>query len=123
MISHVTIGTNDLQKASAFYDTLLGTLGAKRAWANDRMIGYAVAPNLPMVAVCKPYDGGAATVGNGMMVSLAVDSKDKVHAVYKTALEAGATDEGAPGPRGGAFYGAYFRDPDGNKLAVFAMGG
>jgi predicted lactoylglutathione lyase len=73
--------------------------------------------------VIKPYDGKAATVGNGTMVALVLDSKAKVDALYKKALELGGTDEGAPGPRGDSgFYAAYFRDLDGNKLNCFHFG-
>jgi len=74
-------------------------------------------------SVAKPHDGNAATVGNGMMVALAVDSQEKVNALHAKALELGGTDEGAPGPRGDSgFYAGYFRDLDGNKLNAFFMG-
>ncbi len=73
--------------------------------------------------MAKPHDGNAATVGNGMMVALAVDSQEKVNALHAKALELGGTDEGAPGPRGDSgFYAGYFRDLDGNKLNAFFMG-
>jgi predicted lactoylglutathione lyase len=73
------------------------------------------------LGVIKPYDGKPATVGNGVMVALAVDSTDKVDTVYRKAIELGATDEGPSGPRGDNFYAGYFRDLDGNKLNVFCM--
>jgi predicted lactoylglutathione lyase len=70
-----------------------------------------------------PYDEGSATVGNGVMVALAASSREAVDAVYRKALELGATDEGPPGPRGTrGFYAGYFRDLDGNKLNVFIWG-
>lgn len=70
----------------------------------------------------KPYDGNAATVGNGVMVALVVMTPEQVDAMYAKALELGGTDEGAPGPRGDSgFYAAYFRDLDGNKLNAFCM--
>ena len=70
----------------------------------------------------KPFDGKAATVGNGVMVALGVDAREKVDRVHKKALELGAADEGAAGMRGNGFYAGYFRDPDGNKLNVFYYG-
>ena len=70
----------------------------------------------------KPYDGKAATVGNGVMVALAASSRAQVDTIYRKAMELGAKDEGAPGPRGDNFYAGYFRDPDGNKLNAFFMG-
>jgi predicted lactoylglutathione lyase len=96
--------------------------GAKRAMEMDRFIAWASAPNAPMVSIIKPFDQKAATVGNGVMVALAASSKEQVDAVYAKALELGAKDEGAPGPRGDGFYAGYFRDLDGNKLNVFFMG-
>jgi predicted lactoylglutathione lyase len=74
------------------------------------------------LGVTKPFDGKPATRGNGTMVALQVDSKTKVDALYKLAIELGGTDEGKPGPRGDGFYAAYFRDLDGNKLNCFCMG-
>jgi predicted lactoylglutathione lyase len=122
MIGYVTLGTNDLQRAAKFYDALLGEIGAKRAMEMESFIAWAVAPNTPMVSVIKPFDGKAATVGNGVMVALMVDSKAKVEALYKKALALGGKDEGAPGPRGDGFYAGYFRDLDGNKLNAFFLG-
>jgi predicted lactoylglutathione lyase len=122
MIGYVTLGTNDLKRAAAFYDALLGELGAKRAMEMETFIAWATAPNTPMVSVIKPFDGKPATIGNGVMVALMMDSKEKVQAVYKKALELGGKDEGAPGPRGPGFYAGYFRDLDGNKLNAFCLG-
>jgi len=123
MIGYVTLGTNDLDRAARFYDALLAEIGADRYMASDRFVAWAVAPDKPSLGVIKPYDGKAATVGNGTMVALVLDSKAKVDALYKKAIELGATDEGAPGPRGGGgFYAAYFRDLDGNKLNCFHFG-
>ena len=76
-----------------------------------------------MLAVCTPYDGKPATIGNGTMFSLAATHRSEmVDKVYAKAMSLGAKDEGAPGLRGDTFYGAYFRDPDGNKLCVFKAG-
>ena len=122
MIGYVTLGTNDIQRAAAFYDALLGEMGAKRAMDYESLVMWATKPGAPAIGVIKPYDKKEATVGNGMMVALAVDSKHKVDALHKKALALGAKSEGAPGPRGEGFYAGYFRDLDGNKLNFFHMG-
>jgi len=88
----------------------------------DSFIAWSAAPGGPMVSVIKPFDGKAASVGNGVMVALAASSKAQVDAIHRKALSLGAKDEGAPGPRGDGFYAAYFRDLDGNKLNAFFMG-
>ncbi len=119
MIGYITVGTNDLERAAAFYDPLFAVIGAGRFMEEDRFIAWAVSPDTPGFAATKPYDENPATVGNGMMVALVVDSKDRVHEMYDKAIELGATDEGPPGPRGDNFYAGYFRDLDGNKLNVF----
>ena len=120
MIGYVTLGTNDITRAAAFYDVLLAEIGAGRYMESDRFIAWAVAPDKPSLGVIKPYDGKPATVGNGVMIALVVDSNAKVDAVHRKAMELGGKDEGAPGPRGMAgFYAGYFRDLDGNKLNCF----
>ncbi len=119
MIGYVTIGTNNLDRAASFYDALLATLGAKRAWVSERYVSWTTEPNAPMLMIIKPHDGKPATVGNGTMISLLARSKAEVDAVYKKAIQLGAKDEGPAGPRGDDFYGGYFRDLDGNKLAVY----
>lgn len=121
MIGYATIGSNNLEKAKTFYDTVLAPLGGQRAFGSDRMQGYA-SPAGAMLAVCTPYDGNAATPGNGAMLALASPSRDLVDEVHKVALANGASCEGPPGERMANFYGAYFRDLDGNKLCVFKMG-
>ncbi|MCJ7558459.1 MAG: VOC family protein [Gammaproteobacteria bacterium] len=122
MIGYVTLGTNDIDKAAAFYDQLLAQLGARRFMESERFIAWGSSPELPMLSVAKPYDGAAATHGNGTMIALVVNSQDKVDALYKKAMDLGATDEGKPGERMKGFYAAYFRDLDGNKLNCFYMG-
>lgn len=123
MIGYVTFGTNDLDRAAKFYDELLAEIGASRFMEGDRFIAWAVSPGTPALALMKPADGNPASVGNGVMVALAMDSREKVDALHKKAMSLGAKDEGAPGPRGdGGFYAGYFRDPDGNKLNAFFMG-
>lgn len=123
MIGYVTLGTNDIERAAKFYDALCAEFGAKRIMESERFIVWGTAPNATAISVIKPFDGNPATVGNGVMVGLSADSREKVRAIYDKALELGATDEGAPGPRGdGNFYAGYFRDLDGNKLNAFFMG-
>jgi catechol 2,3-dioxygenase-like lactoylglutathione lyase family enzyme len=121
MIGYATLGSNDFEKAKAFYDGVLAELGGARTMTMDRIQGYGSPAGGAMLAVCKPYDGQPATVGNGMMISLAAPSTERVDKTYAAALAHGGTDEGAPGLRGETFYGAYFRDLDGNKLCVFTM--
>lgn len=122
MIGYVTLGTNQWERAAAFYDSLLAEMGAKRFMESDRFIAWAVSPTQPSLGIIKPFDGKPATVGNGIMISLIVNTPAKVDALYKKALELGGTDEGAAGPRGDSgFYAGYFRDLDGNKLNVFCM--
>jgi len=122
MIGYVTLGTNDLERAAAFYDELLQLVGAGRFMETETFIAWAVTPDSPALSVTKPYDGNAATVGNGVMVALVVQTPEQVNAVHAKALELGGADEGAPGPRGDSgFYAAYFRDLDGNKLNAFCM--
>jgi predicted lactoylglutathione lyase len=122
MIGYVTLGTNDLPRAAAFYDALLAEIGAKRLWEYDRGIAWGVAQDKPSLGILRPYDGNAATVGNGVMVALVVDTHEKVDRVYRKALALGGKDEGPAGPRSDGFYAGYFRDLDGNKLNVFCMG-
>ena len=122
MIGYTTVGTNDLPRAAKFYDALLGTIGAKRYMESDKFIAWTVSPKQAAFGVITPHNGKAATVGNGVMIALVMDSSAKVDALYKKAMELGATDEGAPGPRFEGFYVGYFRDLDGNKLNAFFMG-
>jgi catechol 2,3-dioxygenase-like lactoylglutathione lyase family enzyme len=122
MIGYVTLGTNNLPRAAAFYDALLSEIGAKRMMEGDSFVAWSVRPDLPGLGVTLPYDKKAASVGNGVMVALVVDSKEKVNSLHRRALELGATDEGAPGERSPEFYAGYFRDLDGNKLNVFLGG-
>jgi len=121
MIGYVTIGTNDLQRGAKFYDELLSEIGAKRFMENDSFIAWAVEPGEPSLAITKPFNGDSATIGNGVMVALAVENTQQVDALYAKAIELGATDEGPSGQRGEGFYAGYFRDLDGNKLNFFCM--
>ena len=120
MLTHTCLGTNDLPRAAAYYDALLPLLGAKRMFEGERSVGWGTGQR-PMFSVMKPFDGKPATVGNGSMLSFAAPDIATVQAVHAKALELGSQDEGAPGPRGMQYYGAYWRDLDGNKLAVFTQ--
>lgn len=122
MIGYVTLGTNDIARACAFYDALLGELGAKRLMEGERFVAWGTGPQSPSLGVIKPYDGNEACRGNGTMVSLVVKSPAQVDAMHAKALALGGTDEGAPGERFKGFYAGYFRDLDGNKLNFFCMG-
>ena len=123
MIGYVTLGTNDLPRATAFYDALLGEIGIKRIM-DFGGTGYAWGTGMdkPGLAIMTPFDKQPATAGNGTMVAIVVDSKDKVDRVWRKALELGGKDEGPAGPRGDGFYAGYFRDLDGNKLNAFFIG-
>ena len=128
MIGYATVGTNDLDRARGFYDALLAEIGASRLMELESGFTlYGTAWPKPGLAVTRPYDGGEAKPGNGNMVALSMDSREKVDRLHAKALELGGSDEGAPGLRGPegdrAFYGAYFRDLDGNKLCAFCIGG
>lgn len=127
MIGYAMFGTNDQARASAFYDAVFGAVGVGRLMEFPTgAIAWGVSFGVPMLAVGKPHDGGTATAGNGTMLALAMDSRAKVDALHAAAMAAGGQDEGAPGVRGEegpqAFYGAYFRDLDGNKLCAFRVG-
>jgi predicted enzyme related to lactoylglutathione lyase len=122
MIAYTTLGTNDLPRAKQFYDELFSAIGIKRLmdWGEQ---GAAWGPDMqsPMFGILTPYDKQAATVGNGVMISIGCGSKEQVDALHAKALALGGKDEGAPGPRSEGFYAAYFRDLDGNKLNGFFM--
>jgi len=123
MIGYATIGTNDLERATKFYDAVLAPLGGKRTFANgERMQFYGSKDTPGMIAVSKPYDEKPATAGNGSMFGLPAASKEQVDEAYAAAMAAGGVCDGPPGQRLPTFYGAYFRDPDGNKVCVFKMG-
>ena len=123
MIGYVTLGTNDLEKAVSFYDQLLSTIGAGRFIDTEQFVAWSAGMDQPGILVTKPFDGQAATVGNGTMVAIQLDSNEKVDAFYQKAIELGGTCEGKPGLRGEltGFYAGYFRDLDGNKLNAFHM--
>ena len=123
MIGYVTLGTNDREKSSKFYDALCGELGVGRMMENEQFIAWGKPGGGAGIGVTRPFDGNAASVGNGVMVAIEAKDEAQVQRLYDIALANGGTDEGAPGDRGGGFYAGYFRDPDGNKLNAFVMGG
>ncbi len=121
MLGYVMLGTNDLPRATKFYDALCAEVGGKRLMESDRFVIWSDGKGAGL-SVVLPDNGEAATVGNGTMAAIVVDSRAKVDAMHKKALELGGTDEGAVGERGtSGFYAGYFRDLDGNKLNIFTM--
>ena len=121
MIGYVTVGTNDLERSKQFYDNLFEELGARSFFANERIVFWTVKDGASSFAIAKPFDEKEASVGNGNMVAIHVNSREQVDAIYAKAMELGATDEGPPGERIPTFYGAYIRDLDGNKLVFYKM--
>jgi catechol 2,3-dioxygenase-like lactoylglutathione lyase family enzyme len=118
---YLTLGTNDVARAARFYDAALAPLGFIRRESEDTEVGYSLPDDRrTRLWITQPYDGKPATVGNGTMLAFTAPSQQAVQEFHKAALGAGGTDEGAPGlrPYGPAFYAAYVRDPDGNKLSA-----
>jgi len=122
MFSHVTVGSNDIEKAKRFYDATLAPLGLTALAAYpDEAVGYGAAGGRPQLWVVRPLDKKAASVGNGITVGLDAADRRAVDAAYAAARAAGGPDEGAPGVRAHYhpnYYGAYVRDLDGNKLCI-----
>ena len=126
MIGYVTLGTNDLPRAVAYYDALFDFINVGRFMEiDDYFVAWAPSPEAPALSITIPFNKEKATVGNGVMVALFMETPEKVDAFYKKAIELGGTDEGSPGFRPAeeskGYYGAYFRDLDGNKLNAFCM--
>ena len=121
MIGFVMVGTNNLDKATKFYDTLLDVIELERVVTNEKYIGYASKEKSDEIEfyVTNPVNKEKATFGNGTQISFLVKSKDLVNNFYKTAIKLGAKDEGAPGIRSGDYY-CYIRDIDGNKISAFS---
>lgn len=127
MLGYITLGSNDLDASRAFYDGLLPVIGGKELMRfSDSFILYGVAMDKPAIAITTPHNGGAAQPGNGNMAAIVVTDRPLVDALHAKALGLGGTCEGPPGLRGDegpmAFYAAYFRDTDGNKLCAYKMG-
>ncbi|MEQ1489361.1 MAG: VOC family protein [Terricaulis sp.] len=121
MIGYVTLGTNDLPRAAAFYDKIAGALGVSRMMENDSFIAWGTPGGGAGIGLTKPFDGNAANVGNGVMVALECKDRAQVDEIYNLAISLGAKCEGPAGERWPGFYAGYFRDPDGNKLNAFVM--
>jgi catechol 2,3-dioxygenase-like lactoylglutathione lyase family enzyme len=134
MFTYICLGTNDITRATEFYDATLGALGLSRCRVPDEsgweeMVGWGTyedrgAEELALW-LCRPFDGHAATVGNGTMVAFQAKSWKQVDEFHAAALGAGGRSEGAPGLRlhyNADFYAAYVRDADGNKLAAVCRG-
>lgn len=120
MIGYSTVGVKDMEKAKAFYSELFDA-SVQVDIGRLAMIGKTM--DAPMIAVCEPFDGNEPSCGNGSMVAFPASSKDEVNALYNKAISLGATSEGEPGQRiDDVFYGAYARDPDGNKMAFYIFG-
>lgn len=123
---YLTLGTNDVARAAHFYDAALAPLGLIRRATEESEVGYGLpGDRRTRIWVTQPYDGKQANFGNGSMLALVAPSQQAVQDFHAAALAAGGTDEGAPGlrPYGPAFYAAYVRDPDGNKLSAVHEGG
>jgi len=123
MIGYVTLGTNDLARAAIFYDAIAVELGVGRMMEFDGFIAWGEADGAAGIGLTRPFDGNAATIGNGVMVALQAKDREQVDRLHAIALANGGSCEGQPGPRGDTFYAGYFRDPDGNKLNAFLMTG
>ncbi len=126
MLAYSTIGVSDMDAARKFYDALFEEIGAKVLFErpDGGFVGYGVAPGQPMFGIARPYDGGEASPGNGNMVAIAAKDPAQVKALYDKAIALGASCAGEAGPRlNGAATCGYVRDPDGNKLNFFCMGG
>jgi len=122
MLSHITIGITDTDRALAFYRPLMEALGLALKFSEPRWAGWQQPGEArPLFIVGQPYDGAAAAPGNGQMVALLAADRSLVRECHALALRHGGSDEGPPGPRPEYhpnYYGAYVRDPDGNKLCI-----
>ena len=120
MIGYSTVGVKDIEKAKKFYTELFDAT-VQVDIGRLAMIGKTI--EAPMIAVCEPFDGNAPSCGNGAKIAFSASSKDEVNALYSKAISLGGTSEGGPGQRiDDVFYGAYARDPDGNKMAFYVFG-
>lgn len=121
-VSYMTVGSNRLEEAKAFYDALLGSIGM--AGVHEHASGGRLyrGKGTGMFGVLGPYDGAPACVGNGVMGGFDFETREAVDAFHAKALELGGTCEGPPGERMPGVYFAYFRDLDGNKLCGYRLG-
>lgn len=119
ILSHASVGTNDLSTSRTFYDAVLTTLGCKVMLEYSTAVAYG--RQFPEFWLHAPKDGRPATTGNGSHLGFIARSKQQVRAFYAAALANGGTDDGPPGPREGyteAYYGCFVRDPDGHQIAA-----
>ena len=121
MLGYVTVGVCDMAKAEEFYTALLAEVGAKKLLDTDRIKFFGTSPDESMLAICIPHDKQQQNCGNGNMIAIPGGDQAGVANLYQKALELGATDDGEPGGRNPVFFGAYVRDPDGNKICFFDM--
>lgn len=120
MIGYTTVGTNKFDLALKFYDKLMSLLGESQLWKTESMAAWGASRNDPAFCIAKPHNGNSASVGNGVMIALKVNSTEQVDSLHAKAIELGGKCEGKPGTRGtNGFYAGYFRDLDGNKLNVY----
>lgn len=120
MISHLTLGTNNIQKAEYFYSRILASCSAKQIYKSESVVFYQFPGSPTKLSITKPFDTRPATAGNGTMLALKLKSPQTVSDTYDLAIWLGAQCEGKPGLRNaGSYFGAYFRDLDGNKIAIF----
>jgi catechol 2,3-dioxygenase-like lactoylglutathione lyase family enzyme len=127
MLGYITLGSNDIERSKNFYSKLVAVIGGKELMKfSETFIIYGVSMDKTAIAITTPYNGQAAAGGNGNMAAIVVLDRAQVDALHAKALEHGGTCDGPPGLRGDegpmAFYAAYFRDPDGNKLCAYRMG-
>jgi catechol 2,3-dioxygenase-like lactoylglutathione lyase family enzyme len=127
MLGYITLGSNDIERSKNFYSNLVSVIGGKELMKfSESFIIYGVSMDKTAIAITTPYNGEAAAGGNGNMAAIVVLERSMVDALHAKALELGGTCDGPPGLRGDegpmAFYAAYFRDPDGNKLCAYRMG-
>ena len=120
MISHTMLGTNNFEKAESFYSSIISAIGGTQIHKSDTVAFWQFEGSNTKFALTVPFNGEAASSGNGAMVAFTLANPEKVNEVFALAIKLGASSEGEPGERNnGAYYAAYFRDLDGNKIAIF----
>ena len=119
MLGFLMLGTNDLEKATCFYENLLNEIGASKEFDREDLVGWRFGEGTSMFCITKPFDKNLATVGNGTMVAFKAANPNEVDTLHAKALLIGGTNEGKPGLREDGFYASYFRDLDGNKVCFY----